>query len=38
MHILNPAIFKETGKTCVALEIHNPDILTILEYSEPWNV
>ena len=35
MHVQNPVIFTKIGKLCVMLEIQNPDIITILEYSEP---
>ena len=35
MHIKYPDIFTKIGKPCVSLEIQNPGIMTILEYSEP---
>ena len=38
MHIQNPAIFMETGKPCVTLDIQNSGILVILEYSKPWHI
>ena len=34
-YIQNPVIFMKTGQACITLEIQNPDILTILGYSEP---
>ena len=34
-YIQNPAIFMKIVKPYVTLEIQNPSILTILEYSEP---
>ena len=37
MYIQNPVIFTKIDKPSVILEIQNPGILTILEYSEPLN-
>ena len=37
-HIQNPVTFTKIGKPCVTLEIQNPGILTILEYSELWHI
>ena len=37
-HIQNPLIFTQIGKPCVALEMQNSSILTILEYSEPQHI
>ena len=37
-HTQNPVIFTKIGKPCVTLEISNPGILAILEYSEPWHI
>ena len=37
-HTLNAVIFTKIGKPCVTLEIQNPDILTIMEYSEAWYI
>ena len=34
MHSQNPVIFMKVGKSCVTMEIQNPVILAILEYSE----
>ena len=35
MHIQGPAIFMKTCKPCVTLEIQNPGMLPILQYSKP---
>ena len=37
-HIQNFVIFTKIGKPCVILEIQNPGILTIIEYSDPWQI
>ena len=34
-HTRNRAIFTKVGKPCVNLEIQNPGLLAIREYSEP---
>ena len=35
VHIQNPVVFTKIDKLYVTLKIQNPNILTILEYSEP---
>ena len=38
MHNQNPVIVTKIGKPWETLKIQNPDILRILEHSEPWHI